>query len=67
LSLSATTAPLDAPWHAWPTVACAGMSIGHKGLAYAVKAMATTMVDLYKDLKTVKAIQAGRFRQPGGD
>ncbi|MCK7532125.1 MAG: peptidase dimerization domain-containing protein [Marinilabiliales bacterium] len=30
--------PLDAPWHAWPTVACAGMSIGHKGLVYAAKA-----------------------------
>jgi aminobenzoyl-glutamate utilization protein B len=58
LSLSATTAPLDAPWHAWPTVACAGMSIGHKGLVYAAKAMATTMVDLYEDPKTVQAIQA---------
>ncbi|MCK7478357.1 MAG: hypothetical protein M0C28_13860 [Candidatus Moduliflexus flocculans] len=31
LGLSVTTAPLDAPWHAWPTVACSGMSIGHKG------------------------------------
>jgi len=58
LGLSATTAPLDTPWHAWPTVACSGMSIGHKGLVYAAKAMAATMVDLYEDAKTVQAIQA---------
>jgi aminobenzoyl-glutamate utilization protein B len=58
LGLSATTAPRDAPWHAWPTVACAGMSIGHKGLVYAAKAMATTMVDLYEDPKILQAIQA---------
>ena len=58
LGLSVTTAPLDAPWHAWPTVACAGMSIGHKALVYAAKAMAATLVDLYEDAKTVQAIQA---------
>jgi len=58
LGLTVTTAPRDAPWHAWPTVACAGMSIGHKGLVYAAKALAATMVDLYEDPKTVQAIQA---------
>ena len=58
LGLSVTTAPLEAPWHAWPTVACAGMSIGHKALVYAAKAMAATLVDLYEDAKTVQAIQA---------
>ena len=58
LALSATTAPVEAPWHAWPTVACAGMSIGHKGLIYAAKALATTIVDLYEDPKIVQAIQA---------
>src|SRR5512135_3021636 len=58
LGLGVTTAPLDAPWHAWPTVACAGMSIGHKGLVYAAKALAATMIDLYEDPKTVQAIQA---------
>ncbi len=58
LGLSVTTAPLDAPWHAWPTVACSGMSIGHKGLVYAAKVLAATMVDLYEDAKTVQAIQA---------
>src|SRR6185295_5932071 len=58
LHLSVTTAPQDAPWHAWPVVACGGMSIGHKGLAQAAKALATTMVDLFEDPKAVAAIQA---------
>jgi aminobenzoyl-glutamate utilization protein B len=62
LSLGATTAPVDAPWHAWPTVACGGMSIGHKGLIYAAKALAATTVDLFDDPKTLQAIQA-EFRE----
>lgn len=43
-----TTAAAGAPWHAWPVVACAGMSIGHKGLTYAAKALAATAVDLFE-------------------
>jgi aminobenzoyl-glutamate utilization protein B len=66
LSMNATTAPVDAPWHAWPVVACGGMSIGHKGLVYAAKVLATTMVDLYEDAKTVRAIQA-EFREKTKD
>jgi aminobenzoyl-glutamate utilization protein B len=62
LSMGATTAPVDAPWHAWPVVACGGMSIGHKGLVYAAKALATTMVDLFEDPKTLQAVQA-EFRE----
>jgi aminobenzoyl-glutamate utilization protein B len=58
LSMNATTAPVDTPWHAWPVVACGGMSIGHKGLVYAAKVLAATMVDLFEDAKTVAAIQA---------
>lgn len=48
LHLSVTTAPADAPWHAWPVVATGGMSIGHKGMTYAAKALAATMVDLFE-------------------
>lgn len=58
LHLSVTTAPENAPWHAWPVVACGGMSIGHKGLVYAAKALAATMVDLFEDEKTRDAIRA---------
>ena len=49
IHLSVTTAPTGAPWHGWPVVATGGMSIGHKGLIYASKALAATMVDLYLD------------------
>jgi aminobenzoyl-glutamate utilization protein B len=58
LHMSVTTAAKGAPWHAWPVVACGGMSIGHKGLAQAAKALAATMVDLFEDRKTREAIQA---------
>jgi len=57
LHLSVTTAPYEAPWHAWPVVACGGMSIGHKGMLYASKTLAATMVDLFTDPKTLSAIQ----------
>ena len=62
LSMGATSAPVDAPWHAWPVVACGGMSIGHKALLYTAKALAATMVDLYENPKTVEAVQA-EFRE----
>jgi aminobenzoyl-glutamate utilization protein B len=57
LHLSVTTAPEGAPWHAWPVVACGGMSIGHKGMVYAAKALATTMIDLFEDQKSREEIQ----------
>lgn len=62
LGMTATTAPEDAPWHAWPVVACGGMSIGHKGLVYAAKSLATTMVDLFDDAKMLEAVKA-EFRE----
>ena len=62
LGMNATTAPVDAPWHAWPVAACGGMSIGHQGLVYAAKVLAATMVDLYEDAKALQAIQA-EFRE----
>jgi aminobenzoyl-glutamate utilization protein B len=53
INLSVTTAPVATPWHGWPVVACGGMSIGHKGMLYAAKALAATMIDLYKDPKAL--------------
>lgn len=58
LHVSITTAPKDAPWHAWPVVATGGMSIGHKGMIYASKVLATTMVDLFDDANMRQAIRA---------
>jgi len=57
LHLSVTTAPADTPWHAWPVVASGGMSIGHKGMLYAARTMAATMVDLYLDEAARAAIR----------
>lgn len=54
IRLSTTTAPAGTPWHSWAVVASGGMSIGHKGMAYAAKAMAMTMVDLFEDPKLIK-------------
>ena len=48
ISLQVTTAPYNVPWHSWAVVACGGMSIGHKGMLYASKAIAMTMVDLFE-------------------
>lgn len=62
LHLEVTTAPEDAPWHAWPVVATAGMSIGHKGLVHAAKTLAATMVDLFDDANARNAIR-GEFEE----
>jgi aminobenzoyl-glutamate utilization protein B len=34
------------------------MSIGHKGLTYAAKVLAATMVDLFEDAKAREAVRA---------
>jgi aminobenzoyl-glutamate utilization protein B len=57
IHLSVTTAPLAAPWHAWPVAACGGMSIGHKGMVWASKALAMTMVDLYRDPQLLQNVR----------
>lgn len=66
IRLSATVAPKDTPWHSWAVVACGGMSIGHKGMAYAAKALAMTMVDLYKSEKLREEVKA-EFRERLGN
>jgi aminobenzoyl-glutamate utilization protein B len=66
IHLSVVTAAAEAPWHAWPVVATGGMSIGHKGMMYASKALAATMIDLYQDPKKVEAMKKD-FAQKKGD
>jgi aminobenzoyl-glutamate utilization protein B len=58
LHFSVTTAPYKAPWHAWPVVACGGMSIGHKGMVFASKTLATTLIDLFEDADKREAVRA---------
>ncbi len=55
--LGVTTAPIDTPWHSWAVVACGGMSIGHKGMIQASKALAMTMVDMYDDPVLVEKVK----------
>jgi aminobenzoyl-glutamate utilization protein B len=55
--MSATIASKGGPWHSWAVVACSGMSIGHKGMIYAAKALSMTMADFYKSPKLVEAVK----------
>lgn len=66
IRLSATVAPKDTPWHSWAVVACGGMSIGHKGMVHATKALGMTMVDLYNDEKLREAVKA-EWKERVGD
>lgn len=66
IRMTATTAPKGTPWHSWAVVACGGMSIGHKGMAYAAKALSMTMVDLYESPELIEAVKA-EFKERKGD
>ena len=66
INLSVTVAPKDTPWHSWAVVACGGMSIGHKGMVYAAKALGMTAVDLFEDQKLVDEVKA-EFKKRKGD
>lgn len=57
ITLLATTAPPNTAWHGWSVVACGGMSIGHKGMVFAAKALAMTMVDLFENEQLRKDIR----------
>lgn len=65
LHVTVACAPLGVPWHAWPVVASARHSIGHKGLEHAAKVLALTAVDLFTDATTRTAIRA-EFEQKRG-
>lgn len=66
INLGVTTAPKDTPWHSWAVVACGGMSIGHKGMTYASKAMGMTMLDLFENPELVKDVKA-EYKERKGD
>jgi aminobenzoyl-glutamate utilization protein B len=66
INLGVTVAPKDTPWHSWAVVACGGMSIGHKGMVYAAKAMGMTMLDLFENPKMVTKVKE-EFKTRKGD
>ena len=55
----ATSAPIGSPWYA-------DMSIGQKGLVYAEKALALTMVDLFQNGQILRDMHTG-FLEIKGD
>ena len=65
ITLLATTAPYEAPWHSWVVVACGGMSIGHKGLLFASKTLGSTMVDLFENEKLRQDIKEEFLKRKG--
>jgi len=64
--LGVTVAPEGTPWHSWAVVACGGMSIGHKGMVYAAKALSMSMVDLFTDSKLLQKVK-DEFKMRKGD
>ena len=65
ITLLATTAPYESPWHSWVVVACGGMSIGHKGMLFASKVLGTTMVDLFENEKLRQDIKEEFLKRKG--
>ncbi|QBA63932.1 amidohydrolase [Muriicola soli] len=67
INLSVTVAPKDTPWHSWAVVACGGMSIGHKGMVHAAKALGMTMADLFENPKMVEKIKSEYKERKGNE
>ena len=64
--LGITVAPEGTPWHSWAVVACGGMSIGHKGMVYAAKALGMSMIDLFTDKQLLQDVK-DEFKMRKGD
>ena len=67
INVGVATAPIGTPWHSWAVVACGGMSIGHKGMLHASKAMAMTMSDLYQNDELVKKVKNEYLERKGNE
>ena len=52
--------------HTWQAAACAGMSIGQRGMVIAAKALSLTAVDLFSSPQTVADAKADFARQMSG-
>lgn len=60
------TCNLAAPGHSWQITACAGMSIGMKGMLFGSKVMAATAMKLIDDPKLVEEAKAEFEKQMNG-
>ncbi len=54
------------PAHSWQSTACAGMSIGRKGMVVAAKTMALTALDLFTNPEELKAARASFEQRRAG-
>ena len=55
------------PAHSWQAVASGGTSIGHQGMLYAARILATTAVDLFSDATLIEQAQAELERRRGSE
>jgi aminobenzoyl-glutamate utilization protein B len=56
--LAVATGAAGQPWHHWAVTACAGHALGQKGMLVAAKVLASSLIDLLNDAKTVVAAKA---------
>jgi aminobenzoyl-glutamate utilization protein B len=66
VQMSAATFVPGVPAHSWQAVACAGSSIGIKGMLVAAKTIALTVSDLYSAPATIAAAKEEFLRRRGG-
>jgi aminobenzoyl-glutamate utilization protein B len=66
LELHAATFVPGVPAHTWQAAACAGMSIGRKGMVVAAKDLVLTAVDLFNDPSQVVATKASFEKRRAG-
>ncbi len=64
--LGAATFVPGVPAHSWQSTACAGMSIGRKGMLVAAKTLVLTAMDLFTDPAQVEAAKASFEKRRAG-
>lgn len=57
MEFATTTFVLGSPGHSWQSVACGGMSIGHKSLLFAAKTIAGAALDLITKPELLKKVR----------
>jgi aminobenzoyl-glutamate utilization protein B len=60
------SSPVDAPWHAWPVVACGGTSIGHKAMVTAARTLSGATVELLVSPDVIRAAREEFDQRMGG-
>lgn len=66
IMVNTATCNLAAPGHSWQITACAGMSIGMKGMLYGSKVMAAAAMKLVEDPKLVEEAKEEFKKQMNG-